>query len=81
VMGGIARSIAREMITGEREPIRDIDLVNILDEEGNSENDHETLDMLSRKYMPDDDLFGHSIRDETLEHYLSHAILPSIRAS
>ena len=69
VMGGIARSIAREMITGEREPIRDIDLVNILDEEGNSENDHETLDMLSRKYMPDDDLFGHSIRDETLEHY------------
>lgn len=69
VMGGIARSIAREMITGEREPIRDIDLVNIVDEEGNSENDHETLDMLSRKYMPDDDLFGHSIRDETLEHY------------
>lgn len=69
VMGGIARSIAREMITGEREPIRDIDLVNIVDEEGNSENDHETLDMLSRKYMPDDDLFGHSIRDETLAHY------------
>ena len=69
VMGGIARSIAREMITGEREPIRDIDLVNIVDEEGNSESDHETLDMLSRKYMPDDDLFGHSIRDETLEHY------------
>ena len=37
VMGGVARSIAREIITGEREPIRDIDLINITDEEGNSE--------------------------------------------
>lgn len=61
VMGGVARSIAREIITGEREPIRDIDLVNITDEEGNSEVDDDTLDELSRKFMPDDYTFGHGV--------------------
>ena len=69
VMGGVARSIAREIITGEREPIRDIDLVNITDEEGNSEVDYETLDALSRKYMPDDYTFGHGVGNDTLDHY------------
>ena len=69
VMGGVARSIAREIITGEREPIRDIDLVNIPDEEGNSEVDYDTLDALSRKFMPDDYAFGHGIKNDTLDHY------------
>lgn len=69
VMGGMARSIAREIITGEREPVRDIDLINITDEEGNSEVDYDTLDELSRKFMPDDYTFGHSIGNDTLDHY------------
>lgn len=69
VMGGVARSIAREIITGEREPIRDIDLINIADEEGNSEVDYDTLNELSRNFMPDDYTFGHGIGDDTLDHY------------
>ena len=69
VMGGVARSIAREIITGEREPIRDIDLVNITDEEGNSEVDYDALDALSRKFMSDDYAFGHGIENDTLDHY------------
>ena len=69
VMGGVARSIAREIITGEREPIRDIDLINITDEEGNSEVDYNTLDELSRKFMPDDYTFDHGIGNDTLDHY------------
>ena len=69
VMGGVARSIAREIITGEREPIRDIDLINITDEDGNSEVDYDTLDELSRKFMPDDYTFGHSVENDTLDHY------------
>lgn len=28
MIGGMARSIAREVVTGEQEPIRDIDFVN-----------------------------------------------------
>ena len=69
VMGGVARSIAREIITGEREPIRDIDLINITDEDGNSEVDYDTLDELSRKFMPDDYTFDHGIGNDTLDHY------------
>ena len=69
VMGGVARSIAKEIITGEREPIRDIDLINITDEEGNSEVDYDTLDELSRKFMPDDYTFDHGIGNDTLDHY------------
>lgn len=69
VMGGVARSIAREIITGEREPIRDIDLINITDEDGNSEVDYDSLDELSRKFMPDDYTFGHSVGNDTLDHY------------
>ena len=69
VMGGVARSIAREMITGEREPIRDIDLVNIIDEDGVSEVDQETLNALSQKFMPDDYAFNHGMGDDTLKNY------------
>ena len=69
VMGGVARNIAREIITGEREPIRDIDLINITDEDGNSEVDYDNLDELSRKFMPDDYTFDHGVRNDTLDHY------------
>ena len=69
VMGGVARSIARKIITGEREPIRDIDLINITDEEGNSEVDYDSLDELSRKFMPDDYTFDHGVGNDTLDHY------------
>ena len=69
VMGSVARSIAREIITGEREPIRDIDLINITDEDGNSEVDYDTLDELSRKFMPDDYTFDHGVRNDALDHY------------
>lgn len=69
VMGGMARSIAREIITGDREPIRDIDLVNILGSDGESYNDWKTLDSLAAEYMPDDYAFGHGIQSETLERY------------
>lgn len=69
VMGGVARSIAREIITGEREPIRDIDLVNIVDNEGSSKVAYDTLNSLARQYMPDDYSFGHGIADDTLENY------------
>lgn len=69
VMGGVARSIAREIITGEREPIRDIDLITITDEEGNSEVDYDSLDELSRKFMPDDYTFDHGVGNDTLDHY------------
>ncbi|MDO4871086.1 MAG: hypothetical protein Q3996_03275 [Candidatus Saccharibacteria bacterium] len=69
VMGGVARSIAREIITGDREPIRDIDLVNIIDDNGNSKVDDETLDKLSLRFMPDDYSFGHGIGNDTLGNY------------
>ena len=69
VMGGVARSVAREIITGEREPIRDIDLVNILSQDGKSEVSPEKLTELSKKFMPDDFAFGHGIGNDTIENY------------
>ena len=69
VMGGVARSVAREMITGDREPMRDIDLVNILDENGESKVPAEVVDELSREYMPDDYSFGHGMESTTIEDY------------
>lgn len=69
VMGGVARSVAREIITGDREPMRDIDLVNIVDEDGESDVSAETLNELSRKYMPDDYSFGHGMDSTTIEEY------------
>lgn len=67
VMGGMARSIARKIIAGEDEPIRDIDLVYIKNDE--SEPDWETLDELSQKYMPDDYAYGHGMQTDELENY------------
>lgn len=69
VMGGVARSVAREMITGDCEPMRDIDLVNILDENGESRVSAEVIDELSREYMPDDYLFGHGMESTTIDDY------------
>ncbi len=69
VMGGTARSIAREMIAGDFEPIRDIDLVNMVDEDGTSAVSQEELDELSRKYMPDDYRYGHGIGNDTVDNY------------
>ncbi len=69
VMGGVARSIAREMITGEREPIRDIDLINIVGDNGENRIDYETNEKLSREFMPDDYSFGHGIGEERLDNY------------
>ena len=71
VMGGVARSITREIITGDREPVRDIDLINILDENGKSAVNSDTLDQLGQKFMPDDYAFGHGIENDTLEHYFA----------
>lgn len=69
VMGGVARSIAREIIAGDLEPIRDIDLVNIVNESGESQNSDDLLDELARTYMPDDYAYGHGIENDTLDNY------------
>ena len=69
VMGGVARSVAREMLTGDLEPIRDIDLVNITTHQGKTPISIEELIALSEKYMPEDFAFGHGIRDESFDHY------------
>ena len=71
IMGGVARSVAREILTGEKEPIRDIDLVEITNNEGESAVDPELLDELAQTYMPDDYAFGHGIGLDTLEDYFS----------
>lgn len=71
IMGGVARSVAREILTGEKEPIRDIDLVEITNNEGESAVDPELLDELAQTYMPDDYVFGHGIGLDTLEDYFS----------
>lgn len=67
VMGGMARSIARRIIAKEDEPVRDIDLVYIQDNE--SEPNEQILDELSQKYMPDDYAYGHGIQEERLDDY------------
>ena len=71
IMGGVARSVAREILTGEKEPIRDIDLVEITDNEDESTVDPELLDELAQTYMPDDYAFGHGVGLDTLEDYFS----------
>ena len=71
VMGGFARSVAREILTGDKEPVRDIDLVNIVTKDGESKNSEDTLDTLSEKFMSDDYAFGHGVQNDTLENYFS----------
>lgn len=69
VMGGVARSIARQTLTGDLEPIRDIDLVNITDRQGEEPVSDDELIKLSEKYMPEDFAFGHGIQSEDFDHY------------
>jgi len=70
VMGGTARSLARRMIAGDLEPVRDLDLVCIEDlgapEAGIDEG---YLDAISAKYMKDDYTYGHGIQTDTLKNY------------
>ena len=70
IMGGTARSIARRLVTGDKEPVRDLDLVYI-PELADIDNppSKEELDQLSEKYMADDYAFGHGIGTDSLEQY------------
>lgn len=72
VMGGVARSIARRLLTGEVEPVRDLDLVYVpeLVEDG-GELSEEDLDWLSKEYMPDDYIYGHGVETANLEEYFA----------
>lgn len=70
VMGGTARSLARRLVAGDREPVRDLDLVYIEDlVSPEEEPDQSELDRISEKYMPDDFLHGHGIQRESMENY------------
>lgn len=69
VMGGMARSIARKMIAGDDEPIRDIDLVHIPNPNSPDSSDDETLDKLAQTYMADDYTYGHGVQTESLDNY------------
>ena len=67
IIGGAARSAARKLITGDDEPVRDIDLVSLTDEDGNPLVDDDTCWALSHKYMPDDTENGHSMSCRSIE--------------
>lgn len=73
IIGGMARSIARELVTGEnknhREPVRDIDLVNIIDNDGSCYVSPAVRDQLSAEYMPDIFEQNQRMSNDTLEHY------------
>lgn len=70
VMGGTARSLARRMISGDREPVRDLDLVHITELSSPDQPlSKEELDEVSKKYMPDDFTYGHGIQTERIEDY------------
>lgn len=70
IMGGTARSLARRLVTGDKELVRDLDLV-FMSELADPDNmpDSEILDELSEKYMPDDYAYGHGIGYDDLENY------------
>lgn len=70
IMGGTARSLARRLITGDTEPIRDLDLVYIPElADLDSPPTAQQLDELSARYMPDDYVYDHGIGTEKLERY------------
>lgn len=72
VMGGTARSLARRVVTGDKEPVRDLDLIYIEElSEPDNPVSQETLEEISEKYMPDDFAYGHGIKHENLEHYFA----------
>lgn len=70
IMGGTARSVARQVVAGDMEPVRDLDLVYIpeLSDSDDKLSDAE-LDDLSKEYMPDDYMYGRGIQTEELENY------------
>ena len=57
------------MLFRSLEPIRDIDLVNITDRQGEEPVSDDELIKLSEKYMPEDFAFGHGIQSEDFDHY------------
>ncbi len=67
LVGGAARDVAIEALTGERLPPRDIDVVAF--SELNPDLSHERLDSISQRLMPDDYSFGHGVRVEKLAEY------------
>jgi len=72
IMGGTARSVARRIITGDVEPVRDLDLVYVPElGDADAKLTDEDLDELSKEYMPDDYMYGHGIQTEKLENYFS----------
>ncbi len=73
IMGGTARSIARRVVAGDYEPVRDLDLTYIEDlaDSGDPLN-ASALDELSAKYMPDDYAYGHGIQQEKLGEYFAN---------
>lgn len=70
IMGGTARSVARRIVAGDTELVRDLDLVYI-PELGNDDTKLSSaeLDDLSKEYMPDDYMYGRGIQTEELENY------------
>lgn len=70
VMGGTARSLARRVVTGDKEPVRDLDLIYIAEfSDPDNPVSPEDLEEVSEKYMPDDFAYGHGIKREHLENY------------
>lgn len=70
IMGGTARSVARRIVAGDTEPVRDLDLVYIPElSDSDAKLSSAELDDLSKEYMPDDYMYGRGIQTEELENY------------
>lgn len=70
VMGGTARSLARRVVTGDKEPVRDLDLIYVPElAEPDNPASSEQLDAVSAKYMADDYKYGHGVETKRLEEY------------
>ena len=70
IMGGTARSVARQVVAGDMEPVRDLDLVYIPElGDDDTKLSSAELDDLSKEYMPDDYMYGRGIQTEELENY------------
>ena len=67
LVGGAARDVAIEVLTGDRLPPRDIDVVAF--SELNPDISDDCLDSISRRLMPDDYAFGHGVQVERLADY------------
>ncbi len=70
IMGGTARSVARRIVAGDTELVRDLDLVYIPElGDDDTKLSSAELDDLSKEYMPDDYMYGRGIQTEELENY------------